>query len=136
MDNSDNRDDYYYNNYNYNRTHNPYNPRVSLANSALILGLLSIAFCMTGYISLIMAGVGITIALLTREKDGKLFPQAKRGIRFSIVGIVFSLAMIISAIMSLMDEDSPTRAAANEYSQSIYGITFDEMLESIGDPAK
>lgn len=128
-DQNNDRDDYYYNNYNYNMNHNPLNPRVSMATAASVIGVVAVGLSLTGYFGLIFGGIAIVLGLLTRSKEGRLLPQAKRAIGFGLVGLIIGIVVIANAVSFVMKPEG--RQQLNEYSQQIYGVTFDEMIEEI-----
>ncbi len=116
--------------YEYNQTHNPMNPRVALATTASIVGLISAALLLSVYFAIILGGIAIVIALLSRTAEGKLLPQAKRAIFFGAIGLIGGYFLMIQAFVSVFT-DPETRAMVNQYSEAISGESFDDMLEDI-----
>lgn len=116
----------------YNQTHNPLNPRVSLATIASILGLVSIALLLSVYFSIILGGIAITLAFLSRDSAGKLYPQAKRGIIFGLIGLVGGYALMVSSFVTVFT-DPEAHKMVNQYSQAISGESFDDMFKEIAD---
>lgn len=114
----------------YNRTHNPLNPRVTLATIASILGLVSIALLLSVYFSIILGGIAITLALLSRDENGILFPQARRAIIFGLVGLFGGYALIVTSFVTVFT-DPEVHTMVNQYSEAIAGESFDDMLKEI-----
>ena len=116
--------------YEYNQNHNPMNPRVALATTASVVGLISIALLLSVYFAIILGGIAIMIAILSRNTEGKLLPQAKRGILFGSIGLIGGYILMVQAFVSVFT-DPETRAMVNQYSEAISGESFDDMLEEI-----
>ena len=127
----DNGDKYYYNNYNYNMTHNELDNHVRMASSALIVGLLSIPFCFFMYTGIILGGVAIILALLSKGVAKKLLPQAKKGIFYGTIGIILGYGILITSVHTLLT-DPAYRQQVNQVSEQYYGESFDDMLKEIG----
>ena len=128
-ENGDNN--YYYNNYDYNKAHNELDPHVAMAGTALILGLASIPLCFFLNIGVIVGGVAIVTALLSKGSSEKLLPQAKRAIIFGILGIVIGYGVFIYDI-HLVLTDPQYRQQLNAMSQQMNGVSFDDMLKELG----
>ncbi|WP_026657508.1 hypothetical protein [Butyrivibrio sp. AC2005] len=114
----------------YNRTHNPLNPRVTLATIASIIGLVSIALLLSVYFSIILGGIAITLAFLTRDEKGYLYPQAKRAIIFGLIGLFGGYALIVTSFVTVFT-DPEAHKMVNQYSQAITGESFDDMFKEI-----
>ncbi len=117
-------------NYEYNQTHNQLNPRVSLATAASILGLISAALLLSVYVAIILGGIAIVLAFLSRDTEGKLLPQAKRAIIFGSIGVVGGYILMVNAMIAVFT-DPETRAMVNQYSEAVGGVSFDDMLEEM-----
>lgn len=128
-ENGDNK--YYYNNYSYNRDHNELDKHVGLANVALILGLISVPLCFFLYTGIILGGVAIVLAILSKGTAEKLLPQAKKGIIYGTIGIVLGYGIIISNVHNVMTNPE-YHEQLNRVSQQYYGESFDDMLKEIG----
>jgi hypothetical protein len=124
-------DKYYYNNYSYNKAHNELDKHVGLANVALILGLISVPFCFFLYTGIILGGVAIVLAILSKGTAEKLLPQAKKGIIYGTIGIVLGYGIIISNVHNVMTNPA-YHDQLNRVSQQYYGESFDDMLKEIG----
>lgn len=133
---SDNGDDkYYYNNYNYNQAHNDLDQHVNLATVAMVAGLLSVPFCFFGYIGIVLGGIAIVMAILSKGTAKKLLPQARKGIIYGILGVIIGYAVVISSIHTVLTNPE-MRRQMNQLSEQLYGVSFDETLEGLtGSPA-
>lgn len=69
----------------------------------LILSLMSIVCCCTGFISLLFAAVSIAFAIVSRKHLGYFDAMSIVGLVVAIVGAVFSLFMIVVWIFSLAE---------------------------------
>ena len=121
---------YYYNNYNYNKAHNELDSHVALATFARILGMFSIPLCFIFYTSIILGGVAIVLALLSKGVMKTFLPQAKKAIVLGSVGVVLGYFMMITSIHTVLN-DPEQRQQLNIMSEQMYGTSFDEMLNDI-----
>ncbi len=128
-DNGDNQ--YYYNNYNYNRAHNELDKHVNMATLALILGLVSVPLCFFLYTGIIIGGIAILFAILSKGTAAKLLPQAKKGIIYGTIGIVLGYGILGMSIHNMITNPS-YREQLNQFSTQYYGESFDDMLKELG----
>lgn len=127
----DNGDDkYFYNNYNYNQAHNDLDQHVSLANVAMVAGLISVPFCFFGYIGIVLGGVAIVMALLSKGMAKKLLPQAKKGIFYGTLGVIIGYAVVITSFHAFLTNPE-MRQQMNTVYEQLYGESFDEMLQEL-----
>ena len=132
MNGSENGDDkYYYNNYNYNKTHNELDRHVNLATVAMVTGLISVPFCFFMNIGIILGGIAVVLALLSRGSQPKLLPQAKKGIIYGTIGIVVGYFVLISSFYHVLT-DPTYREQLNQMSEQMNGESFDYMLKELG----
>ncbi len=122
---------YYYNNYDYNKAHNELDPHVAMAGSALILGLASTPLCFFLNIGVIVGGVAVVMALLSNGTAQKLLPHAKRAIIFGILGIVIGYGVFIYDIHMVLT-DPQYHQQLNQMSEQMNGVSFDDMLKELG----
>lgn len=126
----------YQNNYPYyNRSayQIPYaEPGSSLANAAMVLGIISIISCFTFtvYPAFILGSIAIILALLSKGRRPKLFPKARTGIICAVIGLVAN-TVLITSVMFLLFTDPDVRADVNRSFKKNYGMTFDEIMEEI-----
>jgi hypothetical protein len=122
---------YFYNNYNYNKAHNELDKHVNLATLSLVLGLISIPFCFFMYTGIILGGIAIVMAILSKGTAQRLLPQAKKGIFYGSIGVVLGYAVLISSIYNLVT-DPTYRQQLNQFSEQYYGESMDDMLKELG----
>ncbi|WP_029233533.1 hypothetical protein [Butyrivibrio sp. VCB2006] len=122
---------YFYNNYNYNKAHNELDKHVSLATLSLVIGLISIPFCFFMYTGIILGGIAVVLAILSKGTAGKLLPQAKKGIFYGAIGVVLGYVVLVSSIHTLMT-DPDSRQQLNQFSEQYYGESLDDMLKELG----
>ena len=124
-------DKYFYNNYNYNKAHNELDHHVNMASVALVMGLISIPLCFFLYTGIILGGLAIVFALLSKGTSEKLLAQAKKGIIYGTLGIVLGYSIIAYNLHAVMT--NPTyRQELNRVSEQMNGVSFDDMLKELG----
>ncbi len=128
-ENGDNN--YYYNNYNYNRAHNDLDQHVRLAGTALVLGLISIPLCFFLNIGVIVGGVAIVLAILSKGTLERLLPQAKKAILYGTLGIVIGYGVFAYDLYAVLTNPQ-AREQLNIMSEQMNGISFDDMLKELG----
>lgn len=116
--------------YEYNKEHNTMNPRVAFATAAFIISLISAALLLSVYFAIILGGIAIVMALLSRDSSGKLLPQARRAIIFGSVGLIGGYFILVQAVISMF-VDPEVRALVNQYSLAISGESFDDTIQEL-----
>ena len=98
---------------------------------SLILGVLAFATIMTGVLPLLFGGLSILFAVLSHRRGKRLETPAFIGVIGSTIGIAFSTVLIILAVsmMPTLFRNPEYRDYLNNMSESMYGITFDEVME-------
>ena len=129
-------DKYYYNNYNYNMAHNQLDSHVNMATVALVTGLIAIPLSFVMNIGVVLGGVAVVLAILSRGSQKKFLPQAKRGIIYGTIGIVLGYVVFVSSLHTVLT-DPAYRQQLNQMSEQMNGQTFDELLQELGiDPGQ
>lgn len=129
---ADNGDDkYYYNNYNYNKSHNQLDSHVNMATVALITGLIAIPLCFVMNIGIVLGGVAVVLGILSKGSEKKLLPQAKRGIIYGTIGIVLGYIVFVSSMHTILT-DPTYRQQLNQMSEQMNGQSFDDLLKELG----
>ncbi|SFP70723.1 hypothetical protein SAMN04487928_10697 [Butyrivibrio proteoclasticus] len=129
---SDNGDDkYYYNNYNYNKSHNQLDSHVNMATVALVTGLIAIPLCFVMNIGIVLGGVAVVLGILSKGAEKKLLPQAKRGIIYGTIGIVLGYIVFVSSMHTILT-DPTYRQQLNQMSEQMNGQSFDDLLKELG----
>ena len=85
---------------------------------------------MSGGFGLILAGVAIMLALLSKGRSKKMLVQGKRAIGFAVIGIIAGYSVMISSVHTVMT-DPQMHQQLNDMSEQMNGISFDDMLEQI-----
>ena len=109
-------------------------PRARLARTAFFLAIISIPLCMTGYLSLMVAGVAFVIAVITLDEHRRALPQAKRAIYISLFVIGFSLAIIIRAFATVVLpalRSPEMMAELDAYLKETTGTSLTELMEQL-----
>ena len=120
-----------YNNYNYNKAHNELDHHVNMASVSLVMGLISIPLCFFLYTGIILGGLAIVFAILSKGTTQKLLAQAKKGIIYGTLGIVLGYSIIAYNLHAVMT--NPTyRQELNRVSEQMNGVSFDDMLKELG----
>ncbi|WP_022772413.1 hypothetical protein [Butyrivibrio sp. AE2015] len=128
----DNGDDkYYYNNYNYNKSHNQLDSHVNMATVALVTGLIAIPLCFVMNIGIVLGGVAVVLGILSKGLEKKLLPQAKRGIIYGTIGIVLGYIVFVSSMHTILT-DPTYRQQLNQMSEQMNGQSFDDLLKELG----
>ena len=99
--------------------------------ASLILGILALLSICTALLPLPLGAAGILFAVLSHRKGRQLDTMALTGIVTSIAGMAMSMVLIIMSFMMLpaMLRDEAYREQLNATAESMYGISFDEMME-------
>jgi len=121
---------YYYNNYNYNKAHNELDHHVALATFARVLGMLSIPLCFMFYTSIILGGIAIVLALLSKGAMKTFLPQAKKALVFGSIGVILGYFIMITSVHTILT-NSEYRQQLNTMSEQMNGISFDDMLKEL-----
>lgn len=124
-------DKYFYSNYNYNKAHNELDNHVNMASVSLVLGLISIPMCFFLYTGIILGGLAIVFAILSKGTTQKLLSQAKKGILYGTLGIVIGYSVIAYNVHAVLTKPE-YRQELNRMSEQINGVSFDDMLKELG----
>ena len=107
-------------------------PGSSLANAAMILGIIAIICCFTFtiYPAFILGSIAILLALLSKGRRPALFPKARTGIICAVIGLVLNTILLTSALAAFFTNEE-LRQEVNEIIEYQYGMSFDELMEEI-----
>ena len=97
----------------------------------MFTGLLAIPFCLFAYTGIIMGGVAVVLAFLSKGTTAKLLPQAKRAVIFGSIAIFIGYAVIIGSFHAVLT-DPEARKQVNIMSERMNGESFDDMLKDLG----
>lgn len=102
---------------------------IKMAGSLGVVAIVSAVFC-TVYLPIVLGGLSIILALLSKGDLPTMHKKAKRGVILSIIAIVLNCGIIASSFY-LVFTSSEYREQLNIMSEELYGQTFDESLEQI-----
>ena len=105
--------------------------RLSQAGLSMMLGLASIPLAFFMNIGIILGGVAVVLAGLSKGVSDRLLPQAKKAIIYGTFGIVIGYGVFAYDIYRVMT-DPVTRDQLNIMSEQMNGISFDDMLRELG----
>ena len=97
----------------------------------MVTGLISVPFCFFMNIGIILGGIAVVLALLSRGSQPKLLPHAKKGIIYGTIGIVVGYFVLISSFYHVLT-DPTYREQLNQMSEQMNGESFDDMLKELG----
>lgn len=102
----------------------------SFSNAAMILGALSIVtgIMMTVYPPLVLGGLAILIALLSRGNEPVLRSKAKIGILCGIAGLILDIAIIAGSVY-LVFSNAEYKEQFDTLYEQLYGETFEDTIE-------
>jgi len=119
--------------YSYESHENYRNPnrKNPFSKASLALGILALLTIATGVLPLFLGALGILFAILSHRKGKPLDTSALWGTVTSVIGMCIAIVMFVITLMMLptLLKDPAYREQLNSFSQSMYGTTFDEMLE-------
>ena len=104
---------------------------LALASTALVMGLASIPLCLFMNLGVVIGGIAIVLAILSKGTLEKLLPQARKAIIYGTIGIIVGYSVFaydFHRVLTVPEE----RAALNAFSEKLYGVSFDDMLKQYG----
>ena len=104
---------------------------LALASTALVMGLASIPLCLFLNLGVVIGGIAVVLAILSKGTLEKLLPQAKKAIIYGSIGIIIGYGVFIYDMHTVLT-DPQSRAQLNEISKQMNGVSFDEMLQELG----
>lgn len=106
----------------------------SMAKAASTMGVIAVVslFTMLIYPALIMGATAIVLALLSRDRDGKMHVKAKNAITTGIVAIAVD-AVMVAAAMTFLFSNGSFKNDLNELFKDTYGQTWDDMYKDMLD---
>ncbi|WP_026505774.1 hypothetical protein [Butyrivibrio sp. NC3005] len=104
------------------------NPRYNMAKVSIWLGAASILMCQIPVIPLVLSGISITLALLSRGSDGSFPPSAKAGLVAGFISLAISGVILFANWYMLVTQTD----FLSLYPQYVNGkISFNELLEQL-----
>ena len=110
----------------------PYKPTGRFAIVSMILGICSLALLCTVFLPIILGGLGLIFAILSKRRGQKMESAAMTGTVTSSIGLGLSLIFcIISFVSALYMMQPQNRDMLNQMYEKTLGITYDEYIEQI-----
>ncbi|MBD5393581.1 MAG: hypothetical protein HDR71_04780 [Lachnospiraceae bacterium] len=117
-----------------------YNQGMTMATVSLALGVASIFTALTVFLPLVLGGLAIIFALLSKGYGKKMIIQAKIGLACGIGGLCAIAMMFFSSILLLVSDPSIIMEKAREYdaiiedtygqsTEDLYGYSFEDIME-------
>jgi hypothetical protein len=105
--------------------------KTPLAKASLIMGVLALLTIATGVLPLLFGALGVLFAILSHRKRKPLDTSALLGAVTSAIGLSIAIVMFAITIMMLptMLKDPEYREQLNSLTESMYGASFDEVME-------
>ncbi|MBD5500627.1 MAG: hypothetical protein HDR10_05375 [Lachnospiraceae bacterium] len=115
------------------------NPGMAMATASLFLGLASFFMSMTVLFSLILGGLAILFALLSKGYGKKMITQAKIGFICGIGGLGATFFLIVSSVSMLLANpdmlieigiqyDTAIEEVYGQPTEELYGVSFEDMM--------
>lgn len=115
------------------------NPGMAMATVSLFLGLASFFMSMTVLFSLILGGLAILFALLSKGYGKKMITQAKIGFICGIGGLGTTFFLIVSSVSMLLANpdmlveigrqyDTAIEEVYGQPTEELYGTSFEDMM--------
>lgn len=101
------------------------------AKASLIMGVLALLTIATGVFPLLFGALGVLFAILSHRKHKPLDTSALFGAVTSTIGLSIAIVMFAITLMLLptLLKDPEYREQLNTFSESMYGASFDDVLE-------
>ena len=106
----------------------------SMARAASTIGVIAVisVFTMLIYPAIIMGATAIILALLSRDREGRMHDKAKNGITTGVVALIADAA-ILALVCTMLFSDGSFKQQMNEAFKEAYGQTFDDMWDDARD---
>lgn len=115
-------------------------PGMAMATASLCLGLASFFTSLTVFLPLILGGLAILFALLSKGYGRKMVAQAKIGMVCGIGGLGTAFSLIASSISMLLANpdmlveigkqyDTAIEEVYGQSAEEIYGVSFEDMMQ-------
>ncbi|MDO4285575.1 MAG: hypothetical protein Q4C60_09625 [Eubacteriales bacterium] len=107
--------------------------RHNMAMLAFVFGVAAIGcnFFLPVILPMFLGSLSIIFAILSKGKERKMEDAARRGVFCSLLGLVISAVLFVTVLIPTMIRqlsDPAFRATMNQMSESLYGISYDEVL--------
>ncbi len=107
-----------------------YKPTGKFAIVSMILGICSLALLCTVFCPIILGGLGIIFAVLSKRRGQKMENAAMTGVITSSIGLGLSLIFCVVSVVSAVHMMKPeNRNMLNQMYEDTLGMTYDEYIE-------
>ncbi len=108
-----------------------------LGRTAAVLAVVSLLSTMflPVILPLIFASIAIVLAIISKGRQESFSNGARRAFTVGIISLVLNIAVCAAAVYSFdrILHDSDARAEANRLMESMYGYSFDDLLNQVMD---
>ncbi len=108
-----------------------------LGRTAAVLAMLSLlsTVFLPVILPFIFASIAIVLAIISKGRQESFTSGARRAFTIGIISLVLNIAVCITAVYGfhMILHDSSARAEANRLMESMYGYSFDDLMEQIMD---
>ena len=103
------------------------------ATASLVCGVLALLTVTTAILPIPLGALSILFAVLSHRKGEKFCSSQIAGLVTSVIGLILSATVIISAFAMLptMLKSADYRDQLNKMSEQLYGESFDDMVEEL-----
>ena len=104
--------------------------------ASMILGIMSILLCCTGFFSVSAGALSILFAVLSKRKGKAMPSMSLTGIILSCVGIVMGIFMLVYSVFAILTDPELRKAfedSYEEYYQEFYNYGFEDLDYSSTD---
>lgn len=105
-------------------------PGLSMATAAMFLGLAAMVTTMTVFLPLLLGGLAIILALLSKGYGKKMIIQAKVGMICGIFGLVVVGVIIFSVLATMISNPDLLIQIGQQYDaiyENLYGQSFESL---------
>lgn len=109
-----------------------YKPTGKFAIVSMILGICSLVLLCTVFCPIILGGLGIIFAVLSKRRGQKMENAAMTGVITSSIGLGLSLLFCVISVVSAVHMMKPeNRNMLNQMYEETLGMTYDEYIEEL-----
>lgn len=119
-------------------------PGLSMATAAMFLGLAAMVTTMTVFLPLLLGGLAIVLALLSKGYGRKMMIQAKVGMICGIFGLASACVIIFSSFAAIIRHPDMLINVGRQYDamyenfygqtyESVYGYSYEDIMRQYAD---
>lgn len=117
--------------------HQPYNPAPprdrrshSMEPASLILGTIAVVTCSCLYISITCGALAVILGLLSKGGEHSMGGKAKAGVTLGILGLVFTIALIIASFAFVISYYGSLEGMLQAYCE-MTGMDYNELYQML-----